>query len=43
MRACYIDDIWMQAHLKVPSGKEPSQYGWKEVNNEFNLTWFAGS
>ncbi|XP_050294313.1 uncharacterized protein LOC126734656 [Anthonomus grandis grandis] len=41
-RACYISETWAHAHLKVPNGNDPSEYGWTQVNDTFRYIWFTG-
>ncbi|XP_053952469.1 uncharacterized protein LOC128859572 [Anastrepha ludens] len=43
LRTCYISEIWSQAHLKVPTVNEPSDYGWVEINNRYEFMWFSGT
>ncbi|KAK5647873.1 hypothetical protein RI129_002765 [Pyrocoelia pectoralis] len=43
LRSCYIAQIWSHAHLKVPITDEPSNYGWVEIDNRYELKWFSGS
>lgn len=42
-RACFIANIWSHAHLQVPNGKSPSDYGWMEVDDKSDFTWFTGN
>ncbi|XP_017467830.1 PREDICTED: uncharacterized protein LOC108360158 [Rhagoletis zephyria] len=43
LRACYIAQIWANAHLQVPSGETPSDYGWEEMDNRYQFKWFTDS
>ncbi|KAK5644018.1 hypothetical protein RI129_007863 [Pyrocoelia pectoralis] len=43
LRSCYIAQIWSHAHLKVPITDEPTNYGWVEIDNRYELKWFSGS
>lgn len=43
LRACYIAQIWSHAHLKVPTSDDPVDYGWAEIDNKYEFTWFSGS
>lgn len=43
LRACYIAQIWSNAYLKVPTSDDPEDYGWEEINNKYDFTWFFGS
>ena len=42
LRTCYIADIWVHAHSKIPSIKLPEECGWKEVDSKFVFHWFDG-
>ncbi|KAK4873797.1 hypothetical protein RN001_013157 [Aquatica leii] len=43
LRSCYIAQLWSHAHLKVPITDEPSNFGWVEIDNRYELKWFSRS
>lgn len=43
LRSCFIAEMWTHAYLKVPISATPTDYGWVEIDNKYEFTWFTGN
>jgi hypothetical protein len=41
-RTVYVANVWCNAHLRYPTDNKPENFGWINIDDQFQYYWFDG-